>query len=182
MTSRKIVFNDPSVTKRQPLLQSRSGSYLSPSSSTSSFATSPSVSPPRSRGFAEVAGGTTAECAAICCCCPCGLANILVLAIYKLPAGICRNAIKNKRRKRLMKKGIIPKKGRCKCGCDETELQIHEINDSDLTLFNDYEMRTPEESEKEVFMELEKEMWDGFYETGFWRSRSQREESQIVSR
>ncbi|XP_071721624.1 uncharacterized protein [Rutidosis leptorrhynchoides] len=168
MMSRR--FREPSVKRRQPLLQSRSFYSSASTSTSSSSATSPSASPYRasSYGFAEVAGGTTAECAAICCCCPCGLANFLILAMYKLPAGLCRNAIRNKRRKRLIKKGLVPPLGRqrCRCGCDETELQIHSINDDDLVFFD---------NDNESNMELEKEMWDKFYETGFWRSPSQRE-------
>ncbi|KAM7262299.1 hypothetical protein ACFE04_021376 [Oxalis oulophora] len=169
MASRR--FRDPFVNRRQPIiLQSHSGF-------STSTTTSPSASPygDASCGFAEVAGGTTAECAAICCCCPCGLANFLVLAIYKVPAGLCRNAIKNKRRKRLMKKGLIPPlRQQCQCGCDETEIQIHSIEDESLVFFEG--LMSPKESDnKDILEELEKEMWDKFYETGFWRSPSQRE-------
>ncbi|KAK9289730.1 hypothetical protein L1049_007889 [Liquidambar formosana] len=148
--SRQIVLCPPSVNRRQPLLTSQS--------STGSVR------------FAEVAGGTTAECAAVCCCCPCGLVNLLVLAVYKLPAGLCRRALRKKRRQRLMKKGLLQQRRRCSCGCEEIELQIHPV------LAQPVPENKPakwDESEKEV-MELEKEMWDRFYSTGFWRSPSQR--------
>jgi hypothetical protein len=70
-----------------------------------------------------------------------------------------------------MKKGLIPPlRQRCQCGCDETEIQIHSIEDENLVSIED---------ENLVFMELEKEMWDKFYETGFWRSPSQREQKLI---
>ncbi|KAF8398008.1 hypothetical protein HHK36_016934 [Tetracentron sinense] len=132
-----------SINRRQPLLADQS--------------------PTGSMRFGEVAGGTAAECAAICCCCPCGLMNLLVLAVYKLPAGLCRKALKKKRRKQAKKRGLLPPKRRCTCGCDETEIQIHpvSVDESDT-------------SEKEV-QEMEKEMWERFCSTGFWRSPSQRE-------
>ncbi|CAN1770150.1 hypothetical protein LINPERHAP1_LOCUS11523 [Linum perenne] len=56
--------------------------------------------PPKRIG--EVAGGAAAECAAVCCCCPCTLMNIVVMAIYKVPACLCRKA--KKRRQRLRRK------------------------------------------------------------------------------
>ncbi|RVW34771.1 hypothetical protein CK203_104432 [Vitis vinifera] len=122
--------------------------------------------------FAEVAGETTAECAAVACCCPCGLVNLLVLAVYKVPAGLCRRALKKKRLRRMIKKGLLqPRRRRCPCGCDDTELQIHpisgDVTDTDISVKSN-------ESEQEV-MDLEKEMWEKFYSTGFWRSSSQRE-------
>ncbi|KAJ7975908.1 Pollen preferential protein [Quillaja saponaria] len=150
--SRQITIRPSSSNRRQPLLKSQStaGSYR----------------------FSEVIGSTTAECAAVCCCCPCGLANFLVLAIYKVPAGLCRRALKKKRRQRLIKKGLFPpRRHRCTCGCDETEIQIHPMAIADLS-----DIKSPEskEPEKEV-VELEKEMWNRFYNTGFWRSPSQRD-------
>ncbi|GAV63894.1 hypothetical protein CFOL_v3_07412 [Cephalotus follicularis] len=160
-----------SVNRRQPLLQSRSSSSFT-SSSASSY------------GFAEVVGGTTAECAAICCCCPCGLMNLLILAIYKVPAGLCRRALKKNRRKRLLKKGLLPARRRqCQCGCDETELQIHAGDDvfigaAGSGFIGEWNL-LPQESEKAV-LELEKEMWDRFYGTGFWRSPSQREAPSTI--
>ncbi|KAJ6425691.1 hypothetical protein OIU84_026297 [Salix udensis] len=123
--------------------------------------------------FGELAGGTTAECAAIFCCCPCGLINLLVLAIYKIPAGICRRALKRKRRKKLIKKGLLPPQGRYGCGCDDPEVDIHPmacVEDS-LREFNGEEAVKKEEAMRR----LEKEMWETFYGTGFWRSPSQRE-------
>nr|XP_033516529.1 uncharacterized protein LOC104113585 [Nicotiana tomentosiformis] len=52
--------------------------------------------------FAEVAGGTTAEYAAVCCCCPCRLVNLLVLTGYNLLAVLCRKYLS-----RLMKKWLL---------------------------------------------------------------------------
>lgn len=127
--------------------------------------------------FAEVAGGTTAECAAIACCCPCVVANMLVLMIYKLPKGLCRKALRMKqRRQKLLKEEglLLPAKKRsnstasgCRCGCDKMlELELHQF----ISSCADF---SSEESERAV-ADLEKEMWDMFYSTGFWRSPSQR--------
>ncbi|XP_073277938.1 uncharacterized protein [Primulina huaijiensis] len=123
----------------------------------------------RSRGgvrkvrLAEVAGGTAAECVAVCCCCPCGIVNLLLLAVYKLPAGLCRKALRRKRRMKLMKKGLLQPR---KCGCDEKEVQMHSV-----AMVN-----TLETGDNKEVIELEKEMWEKFYSAGFWRSSSQRSE------
>ncbi|KAK3020144.1 hypothetical protein RJ639_003252 [Escallonia herrerae] len=50
----------------------------------------------------EVAGGTAAECAAVCFCCPCAVVNLLVLAVYRVPVGLCRKAWRRRKRKRWM--------------------------------------------------------------------------------
>lgn len=116
--------------------------------------------------FAEVAGGTTAECAAVCCCCPCGLVNLLVLAVYKLPAGLCRKALRKKRRRRLMKKGLLVRS-------EDAELSIHPIGTTPLAVGDGGNSL---ESDKDV-VALEKEMWNKFYGAGFWRSPSQRSDN-----
>lgn len=159
--SRQIVLRSPTVNKRQPLLTSNSSGKSAASGGGGSR-------------FAEVAGGTTAECAAVCCCCPCGLFNLLLLAIYKLPAGLCRKAWKEKRKQQLIKKGLLPKRKRskCKCGCDDLELQIHTVVDLQNCL-TDHALNS-DESERRV-VELEKEMWERFYSAGFWRTPSQRQ-------
>ena len=112
--------------------------------------------------LAEVVGGTTAECAAVCCCCPCGLVDLLVLAMCKVPAGLCRKALRRKRRRRLLKMGLLPP---AKCSCDEKDFQIHPV--------------APPEGIDSVpdnveVIELDKEMFDQFYGGGFWRSSSAR--------
>lgn len=67
-----------------------------------------------------------------------------------------------------MNAGLFPKRRTCPCGCDESDVRPVSIDmykiDTNAVKLN----------EKEV-MELEKEMWDKFYGTGFWRSPSQRE-------
>ncbi|CAI9779815.1 unnamed protein product [Fraxinus pennsylvanica] len=116
--------------------------------------------------LAEVAGGTVAECAAVCCCCPCGLANLLVLAVYKIPAGLCRKAFRRKHRRRMIENGLLPPRKR---GCDDKELQI-------LTMSGPMATVNSLESDNDV-AELEKEMWEKFYGAGFWRSPSHRSET-----
>ncbi|KAE8725776.1 Detected protein of unknown function [Hibiscus syriacus] len=117
--SRQIIFRTPtSVQRQQPLLKSRSSSNSSSSSGGSGRTRN-------SAKFREFFGGTTAECAAICCCCPCTIANIIVLTFYKVPVGLCRRALRMKRRRKLQKKGLLQPKKRTHCGFDGTsELQI----------------------------------------------------------
>lgn len=52
----------------------------------------------RRRGFGEVAGGTAADFAAVCCC-PCVLLPLAILALVKLPAGLCKKTVKKIKRK-----------------------------------------------------------------------------------
>ncbi|KAJ4971748.1 hypothetical protein NE237_004847 [Protea cynaroides] len=117
--------------------------------------------------LAEVAGGTTAECAAICCCCPCGLVNLFIVAVYKLPTGLCKKALK-KKKLHSFKKSLIQE--RHKCEVDE-EKKIRPIK-IDLWPLEKPEKDSPTAAKIE---ELEKEMWERFHNTGFWRSPSQRE-------
>lgn len=157
--TRPIIIPSPpilSLDKRQPLLSShdssRGGSVV------------------RRARFAEVAGGTTAECAAVACC-PCGIANLLVLAVYKVPAGLCRKALKKNRRNRLMKNGLLPSSANGHCSCDEMELHAYQISSPIAVVGGAGNLETDKDA-----LELEKEMWDKFYAAGFWRSPSQRSE------
>ncbi|KAK3232443.1 hypothetical protein Dsin_004324 [Dipteronia sinensis] len=54
--------------------------------------------------FGEVAGGTTTKCAAVCCCCPFMVMNLLVLAVYKVQARLCKKAW---RRQKSILKGVL---------------------------------------------------------------------------
>lgn len=169
--SRQLILRNPtSLHRREPLLHSRSSSSFSVDGGSND--TRSSSSSRNSAKFGEVCGGTTAECAAICCCCPCGIANLLVLAIYKVPAGLCRRALRQKRLRKLQKKGLLQQNHRGHCGCDiDSDFQIHPV-----VCLEDYlpDRETSEEADKAV-VELEKQMWERFYGTGFWRSPSQRE-------
>ncbi|CAK9322952.1 unnamed protein product [Citrullus colocynthis] len=157
--SNTIMLRPPSSNRRQPLLTSKSVSG--------------------NVRFAEVAGGTTAECAAVCCCCPCFVINFLVLAIYKVPAGLCRRALRTKRRQRLKKKGVLPaRRARFSVGgYDETDIQILSVGKTVYS--SEPKGQKSEETDRKV-MELEKEMWEIFYSTGFWRSPSQRDQISMA--
>ncbi|KAI9090626.1 hypothetical protein K1719_028479 [Acacia pycnantha] len=146
--ARQIKHQQASSSRRQHLLRTHSASS-------------------GSARLGEVVGGTLAECAVVCCCCPCGLINLLVLALYKVPAGLCRRALRNKRRRKVVSKGLLPqRRRRCKCGCEEVETPIHPIGGGGGDSFSDLiEWRKSEELNKEA-MELEEEMWDMFYSTG----------------
>ncbi|KAM0978037.1 hypothetical protein ACFX2I_013973 [Malus domestica] len=161
-SSRQLFLRQTSSPRRQPLLRTQ-------------------VSTSTAR-FAEVVGGTTADCAAVCCCCPWGLVNLLVLAIYKVPAGLCRRVLKKKRRQRLIKKGLLqPRNRKCSCGFAGSELQFHPMGLQCMAEINNRSQKVADDEscDKDV-MQLEKEMWDRFYSTGFWRSPSQREPSSKV--
>ncbi|CAN1144235.1 hypothetical protein LINPERPRIM_LOCUS26902 [Linum perenne] len=159
----------------------RRNSFLPPPRHRRGFSTSEASS--CSGRFGELAGGTTAECVSIACCCPCGIANLLFLTIYKVPVGLCRKALRRKRRQHLMKKGVLIPRRQCQCGCDDAEFQIHPIHGGRSHSFDVNMMRDVFDDDEDVegkqgeeeMMRLEKEMWDTFYETGFWRSPSQRE-------
>ncbi|XP_027364281.1 uncharacterized protein LOC113871387 [Abrus precatorius] len=149
--SRRVILQTTSSQKRQPFLQQ-------------------SKSIPTTR-LGEAVGGT----AAVCCCCPCGLATVMYLAICKLPASLCVKLLKRKRRRHL-KDGLFPPRRRCSCGfCDDMGVRIYPIcsdDDEDVAVLKSRSSVVKED--KEV-MELEKEMWDRFYGSGFWRSPSQRD-------
>lgn len=71
-----------------------------------------------------------------------------------------------KRRRRLLKRGLHDRE-RCECGFEE----VHTMSCGG----GEVVCGTPLQVDEDV-MELEKEMWDRFYGTGFWRSLSQRED------
>lgn len=119
--------------------------------------------------IAEVAGGTAADCAAVACCCPATVVNLLVFAVYRIPAGICRKALKEHRRRRLMRKGLLPL--RSSASWDEATFAAATMaDDEELTLV----VVEGSQMDKDL-MELEKEMWQSFESGGFWRSPSQKQ-------
>ncbi|KAL8550287.1 hypothetical protein ACS0TY_008925 [Phlomoides rotata] len=154
---KKIVLrpNSSAVVRRQPLLEN------------SDYSSMHSVS------MAEVAGGTTADYAVVCCYCPCGLVNHFVLAVYKVPTGLFWKALRRKHHRRLMKKGGLPPR---RCGCDEEFFKLYPVA-SHTSMVSALES-LPEDQE---VIELEKEMWDKFYGAGFWRSPSQRRRMDLDS-
>lgn len=161
------MLRSPEPDRRQPLLQdvdysSRGGAR---NSDRSDYRISTSSGFVRRRDrVAEVAGGATAECAAVACCCPCGLVELLVLAAYKVPAGLCKKALR-KQRRRHRSAGLM--QATRWWTCDVEGFQLRPVTDPE-TVADDSEV-----------IQLEKEMWDRFYNTGFWRSASQR--SDVVT-
>nr|XP_011461807.1 PREDICTED: uncharacterized protein LOC105350703 [Fragaria vesca subsp. vesca] len=119
------------------------------------------------RRVGEVAGGAAAECAAVCCCCPCSMMNLLILAVYKVPRGLCRKAwamTKTKSNKQSCKKGsLLPRP--TGLGNGDLRKTVSGGEDDDLMMKKNKE--DDAESEDAAF---EKEMWDRFYGAGFWRS------------
>ncbi|CAH9127730.1 unnamed protein product [Cuscuta epithymum] len=129
----------------------------------------------RRPSFGEVAGETAADCAAVSCCCPCILVNLVVLAVYKVPTGLCRKALRiRRRRSRLLSTDRWPQ--RQFSFNDGSELQIYHLSASTPAA-----AASSLESDKAV-IELEKEMWEKFYGAGFWRSFSQRSDITDLSR
>ncbi|KAK7392730.1 hypothetical protein VNO78_21176 [Psophocarpus tetragonolobus] len=147
--------------RRQPLLQ-QSKSY-----------------PAAGTRLGEAVGGT----AAVCCCFSFGLANMMYLALYKVPASLLQKALRGRRRRRLLRMREAEGEGaarwrRCSCGCCDDIIGAGRVyplcsDDEDAAVLRG---RRSVEKDKDV-VELEREMWERFYGTGFWRSPSQREDS-----
>ncbi|XP_027178147.1 uncharacterized protein LOC113777312 [Coffea eugenioides] len=158
-----VMIESPTMNRRQPLLPGGSAA-----AATATAAVKDERECPSGRTIGEVAGVTTAECAAVCCCCPCAVMHLLILAVYKVPKGLCKKAWKKNKRKRLLKK---KKKNleENKSGPNGTH------HDDDESSSDDYD-----DNQKGVgvmdAVDLDSEMWDRFYGAGFWRSHSQRED------
>ncbi|XP_031488119.1 uncharacterized protein LOC116256088 [Nymphaea colorata] len=145
--------------------------------------------PPMCAHFAEVAGGTTAECAAVCCCCPCGLVNLLVLTVVRLPAGLCRKALKKKKKRRVAgkkKMALLHERKR-----EDTRLsQVHPAPPDSAAAPGACLDQLPKADtcldqlpKAEAFLDelpkteaspIDDEEWVKLY-TGFWRNPSERE-------
>ncbi|KAL3325148.1 hypothetical protein AABB24_038976 [Solanum stoloniferum] len=109
----------------------------------------------------EVAGGTVAECAMVCCCCPCTVLHFLLLALYKVPTGLCRKAWRSKKQKKVLKK---------KNNINNPGVYY---TDDDRVYFDGGGNVNGGSSET---TEFETEMWHRFYDgAGFGRSSSQKE-------
>ncbi|CAH8263843.1 unnamed protein product [Arabidopsis lyrata] len=126
------------------------------------------------RKVGEVAGGAAAECAAVWCCCPCAVVNLVVLAVYKVPAAVCKKAWRRSKRRRFTRKrhGLL-----ASATAEGSESTVHaRLNGEDLTaeiVFEDCQVN----GELNDVVRLENEMLDRFYGAGFWRSPSQRDTS-----
>ncbi|KAK4441351.1 hypothetical protein Salat_0470000 [Sesamum alatum] len=116
-------------------------------------------------GWSRV-GETAGECAAVCCCCPCGMVHLLILAVYRLPAGLWRK----KRRERLLrKKTKFLSRGK------ENQRKTNSFR----LFYMDYDDEEEEDCRgKNDDVDWDNEMLDRFYWAGFWRSGSQRGDDQ----
>ncbi|XP_038879203.1 uncharacterized protein LOC120071168 [Benincasa hispida] len=127
--------------------------------------------PQERRQFAEVAGGSAAECTAICCCCPWTVMNIVIFAVYRMPAGLCRKAMNRRKRHRKMKK---------KCLIQQRKAVSMDFTDGSVgpppMESVEAHKRPNDVADVEDLKKLEEEMWGRFNQTGFWRSSSQRHE------
>ncbi|URE40331.1 hypothetical protein MUK42_06584 [Musa troglodytarum] len=122
---------------------------------------------PRAR-CAELAGGTAADCLAVCCCPPLALVNLLVVASVRLPAGICRRAARARARR---KERIRRRKEAAlldhKAGGGEERASSATTAEGDANAAGG--------PSREEVAEMEN-MWTQFSNMGFWRSPSQRED------
>ncbi|CAI9768592.1 unnamed protein product [Fraxinus pennsylvanica] len=116
-------------------------------------------------------GETAGECAAVWCCCPCAMMHLLILAVYRLPAGLWRK----KKRKRLLK---LKKR---KNSSEEKENPAKKKSGIQFDLGETDESTEVEDCSnnnhdgKSETLDWDREMWDRFYGAGFWRSTSQRD-------
>ena len=123
----------------------------------------------------EVAGNATAEFAAVCCCVPCAVMDMVALATYKVPAGLWKKAVKNTRKKRLQKQQKIKKNENTWLDPNKPKPKPKPTNPETVIVGSTLEEHLAKEELPEVD-DLEEEMWARFSITGFWRSGSQNEE------
>ncbi|ESW17758.1 hypothetical protein PHAVU_007G265700 [Phaseolus vulgaris] len=169
--SKRVVFR-PVVSHRRRSLLRQSGGF--PGSGTR---------------MGEAVGGT----AAVCCCFSFGLANMVYLAMYKLPASLYQKMLRRKRQRRLQSKkegleaaadadAAASHVRRCTCGCCDDIMGAGRVyplcSDDGVDVAA---VRRLSEAEKDPeLLELEKKMWEMFYESGFWRSPSQIDHNVIA--
>ncbi|OIW12196.1 hypothetical protein TanjilG_28604 [Lupinus angustifolius] len=131
-------------------------------------------------------GEAVGDSAAVCCCCPAVVANVMILAIYKVPASLCRRAMEKKKKHKqkhlsklsstVAKEGLVQDKrsSKCRC-CDDISIRGYPTYDNGDDIANVKSRNVVEQGEEKEVIELEKEMWARFSTTGFWRSPSQRD-------
>lgn len=122
----------------------------------------------RRKKVEEVAGGAAADCAVLCCCCPCGLLKLLILAFYRLPAGLWRKTGMRRRRRKKKKK-----KKNAELGGDRPSPPPPAVEQESPTAGVS---AAAAQGAADAMGKEEDEMWDRFYSsTGFWRSLSRRD-------
>lgn len=129
----------------------------------------------------EMAGNATAECAAVCCCVPCSVMDVVVLAAYKVPAGLVKKAM-HKRKRRLLtqkkkKNDILLDHGPTAYDNDDGFAFGLGLGLGLVSTLEEHFAKEEADDKLEV-LKLEEEMWAQFNGTGFWRSFSQRQEQQ----
>ncbi|XP_074267049.1 uncharacterized protein LOC141590349 [Silene latifolia] len=136
--------------------------------------TPPGKSKKPSPNVGEVAGGTAANIFVVCCCCPCGLAECLILSVYKLPVNFVRRMWRNHRhrRRKLNSKKKLLDHG----NGDSREKMVEGGGAHGLLGFNDEDEMKKKVSNDGAMLaeEFDRRMWDQFCDTGFWRTCSQR--------
>lgn len=161
MTGQIVIQSSPSLNNRRQPLLSRENSLK----------------------VGELAGSAAAECAAVCCCCPCALMGCFVLTVYKVPFGICRriwrNRISRKKNKKKNKEIALLSCGEGGGGGGGGSSKVYCLNDnnayiSEIINAKGFEsVKVSIDGSAEV-VDLDREMWEQFRNTGFWRSPSQR--------
>ncbi|WOG94586.1 hypothetical protein DCAR_0313882 [Daucus carota subsp. sativus] len=116
----------------------------------------------RRRRFGEVAGGATAECAVMCCCIPVAIVNLLVLAVYKVPAGIGRKVWRRRKKERLLRR------------------RREDVGENFGENFGSGSDVSDAFGEGGGLDFGDSEMWDELYGTGFWRVPSQKGEEEEI--
>ncbi|XP_009418969.2 uncharacterized protein LOC103999051 [Musa acuminata AAA Group] len=161
---RRLLPSSPPVTPRAGVAPSAAGIPVAPNRKHPVILKQPTR--PGAR-CAEVAGGTAADCVAVCCLGPCLVVNLLVLTAVRLPAVACRRALRarEKRRQRARKrkeKALLgPKAG---FGGDGSSSDAQEDSNGDVDGLRREAGPSP--------VELEREMLAQFHGMGFWRSPS----------
>ncbi|XP_074563928.1 uncharacterized protein LOC141820506 [Curcuma longa] len=130
--------------------------------------------------IAESTGQTAAECTAVVCCCPCGLANLVYLAAVKLPAGLVRRALCGAGGMTRRGVGLVRNRPGLLTnnrvnpvdGDDDGGISFHATRS--LVRLRD-DAACPTKLALPELVALEKEMSARFYGAGFWRSPSRKE-------
>ncbi|XP_022753723.1 uncharacterized protein LOC111302053 [Durio zibethinus] len=151
--TRQVLITSPTLTRKKPCLSpedpktARKGNKLG-----------------------EVVGRTTAECVAVCCCCPCSVMELLVLGLYKVPTALCKKAWK------MTKPHCMTKKNPGLLGQANDQPTLKELEaELDRMVGKGIQGGEDQDDGCKGAADLDKEMWDRFYGTGFWRSPSQRD-------
>ncbi|XP_009407080.2 uncharacterized protein LOC135677854 [Musa acuminata AAA Group] len=133
---------------------------------------------------AELAGVTAADCAAVCCCGPCMVVNLVVLTAVKLPARVCRRVLqaRDKRKERARKRKEARLLGPMSdAGGDRLSTVTTEDLNGDVEGLHGFVVSAAGPSPAEV-AEVEKEILARFQRTGFWRSPSRSESQRRLER